>query len=48
VGEDESLADTRARVCTVLGRLLATTEERALSEHDAFSADEAGPAVPAA
>jgi hypothetical protein len=40
VGEDESLADTRARVCSVLGRLLATTEERALAEHDAFAADE--------
>lgn len=40
VGEDEPLATTRARVCTVLGRLLAATEERALAEHDAFAADE--------
>ena len=42
VGEDESLADTRARVCSVLGRLLATPAiaERPLSEHDAFAADE--------
>ena len=40
VGDDESLADTRARVCSVLGRLLAATDERALSEHDAFAADE--------
>ncbi|MDQ2701543.1 MAG: CHASE2 domain-containing protein [Pseudomonadota bacterium] len=42
VGEDESLADTRARVCTVLGRLLAapTIAERPLSDHDAFAGDE--------
>lgn len=42
VGEDESLADTRARVCTVLGRLLAapTVAERPLADHDAFAADE--------
>ena len=42
VGEDESLADTRARVCSVLGRLLATPAiaERPLSEHDAFAGDE--------
>ncbi len=40
VGEDETLAETRARVCNVLGRLLAATDERALSEHDAFAADE--------
>jgi CHASE2 domain-containing sensor protein len=40
VGEDEALADTRARVCSVLGRLLAATDERPLSDHDAFSADE--------
>jgi hypothetical protein len=40
VGEDEPLAATRARVCSVLGRLLAATEERPLSDHDAFAADE--------
>ena len=40
VGDDEPLAVTRARVCSVLGRLLAATEERSLSEHDAFAADE--------
>lgn len=40
VGDDEPLADTRARVCSVLGRLLAATEERPLSDHDAFAADE--------
>jgi CHASE2 domain-containing sensor protein len=40
VGDDEPLAETRARVCSVLGRLLATTDERSLAEHDAFSADE--------
>lgn len=42
VGEDEPLAETRARVCSVLGRLLASTEERPLSDHDAFAADETG------
>jgi CHASE2 domain-containing sensor protein len=40
VGDDEPLATTRARVCSVLGRLLAATDERSLSEHDAFAADE--------
>jgi CHASE2 domain-containing sensor protein len=42
VGDDEPLAATRARVCSVLGRLLALTpgDERPLSDHDAFSADE--------
>jgi hypothetical protein len=40
VGDDEPLATTRARVCSVLGRLLAATEERSLAEHDAFAADE--------
>ena len=40
VGDDETLAQTRARVCSVLGRLLALTDERALSAHDAFAADE--------
>jgi hypothetical protein len=40
VGDDESLGDTRARVCSVLGRLLASTDERPLSEQDAFAADE--------
>jgi len=46
VGEDEPLADTRARVCSVLGRLLAATGERALSDQDAFAADEEVPAPP--
>lgn len=45
VGDDEPLADTRARVCSVLGRLLAATEERPLSEYDAFAGDE-DPAAP--
>jgi hypothetical protein len=27
-------------VCSVLGRLLAATGERPLSDHDAFAADE--------
>ncbi|MDG6349416.1 CHASE2 domain-containing protein [Luteimonas sp. 8-5] len=42
VGDDESLSDTRARVCSVLGRLLATPAiaERPLSDHDAFAGDE--------
>lgn len=48
VGDDESLADTRARVCSVLGRLLASTDERPLSEQDAFAADEDNVPPPAA
>jgi CHASE2 domain-containing sensor protein len=40
VAVDESTAQTRARVCAVLGRLLASTDERALSAHDSFSADD--------
>ena len=40
VAGDESIAQTRARVSRVLGRLLASTDERALSAHDAFAADE--------
>jgi hypothetical protein len=48
VGDDESLADTRARVCSVLGRLLASTDERPLSEQDAFAADEDSVPPPAA
>ena len=40
VTADESIAATRARVCAVLGRLLQSHDERALSLHDAFSADE--------
>jgi CHASE2 domain-containing sensor protein len=48
VGDDESLADTRARVCSVLGRLLASTDERPLSEQDAFAADEDSIPPPAA
>ena len=44
VGGDESLEDTRMRVCRVLGRLLAAgdEDERPLSALDAFSADEQG------
>ena len=37
---DESLEDTRMRVCRVLGQLLAAEEERPLSALDAFAADE--------
>jgi hypothetical protein len=40
VADDESIAQTRARVCAVLGRLLCSTEERPLSALDAFAADE--------
>ena len=40
---NEPIADTRARVSHMLGRLLASTEERPLSAHDSFSADETGP-----
>ncbi|MFC7300761.1 CHASE2 domain-containing protein [Cognatiluteimonas weifangensis] len=40
VAQDEPIAQTRARVCSVLGRLLASSDERALSAHDAFAADE--------
>ena len=40
VAADESTAQTRARVCAVLGRLLASTDERPLSAHDSFSADD--------
>jgi hypothetical protein len=38
--EDEPISDTRARVSHMLGRVLASTDERPLSAHDAFSADE--------
>jgi len=38
--DDETLAQTRARTCAVLGRLLQSTDERPLSMRDAFSADE--------
>ena len=41
--EDEPITDTRARVSRMLGRLLASTDERPLSAQDAFSADETGP-----
>jgi CHASE2 domain-containing sensor protein len=41
--EDEPISETRARVSHMLGRLLASTDERPLSAHDAFSADETGP-----
>jgi CHASE2 domain-containing sensor protein len=37
---DEPIAATRARVCAVLGRLLQGRDERPLSLHDAFAADE--------
>lgn len=47
VGDDESIAETRARVCSVLGQLLASTNERSLAEQDAFAADE-GSTPPAA
>ena len=40
VAADEPIAQTRARVCAVLGRLLASTNERPLSAHDSFSADD--------
>jgi CHASE2 domain-containing sensor protein len=40
VAADESIAQTRARVCAVLGRLLCSTDERPLSAQDAFAADE--------
>lgn len=40
VAVDEPLAATRARVCAVLGRLLQSQDERPLSLHDAFAADE--------
>jgi CHASE2 domain-containing sensor protein len=40
VDADESLEDTRMRVCRVLGELLASGDERPLSALDAFSADE--------
>jgi CHASE2 domain-containing sensor protein len=44
--ENEAIADTRARVSQMLGRLLASTDERPLSAHDSFSADETGPSPP--
>ena len=40
VAEDEPLADTRARVCAVLGTLLQSRDERPLALQDAFAADE--------
>ena len=40
VADDETLAQTRARTCAVLGRLLQSRDERPLSMRDAFSADE--------
>ena len=42
VSEDEPIDKTRARVCAVLGRLLASDDERPLSLHDAFAGDEPG------
>jgi CHASE2 domain-containing sensor protein len=44
VAEDETIAQTRARICAVLGRLLQSQDERPLAMRDPFSADE--PAVP--
>jgi len=43
VAADEPIAATRARVCAVLGRLLQSQDERPLSLHDAFAADEPAP-----
>jgi CHASE2 domain-containing sensor protein len=40
VAADEPIAATRARVCAVLGHLLQAQDERPLSLHDAFAADE--------
>lgn len=53
VAQDEPIAQTRARVCSVLGRLLASSDERPLSAHDSFSADDSpgqlrGAAAPSA
>ena len=45
--ENEPITDTRARVSRMLGRLLASTDERPLSAHDSFAADENGPQGPA-
>ncbi|MFL6592505.1 MAG: CHASE2 domain-containing protein [Luteimonas sp.] len=45
VAADEPMAQTRARVCAVLGRLLQSSDERPLSLHDAFAADESANAV---
>jgi len=44
---NEPIADTRARVSHMLGKLLASTDERPLSAHDSFSADETAAAPPA-
>jgi hypothetical protein len=43
---NEPIADTRARVSHMLGQLLASTEERPLSAHDSFAADESPAAAP--
>jgi CHASE2 domain-containing sensor protein len=40
VADDEPIAQTRARTCAVLGRLLQSQDERPLSMRDPFSADE--------
>jgi adenylate cyclase len=42
VAVDETTAQTRARVCAVLGRLLQSQDERPLAMRDPFSADEPG------
>ena len=44
--ENEPISDTRARVSHMLGRLLASTDERPLSAQDSFAADETGPQAP--
>jgi CHASE2 domain-containing sensor protein len=43
---NEPIAETRARVSHMLGQLLASTEERPLSAHDSFAADESPAAAP--
>jgi CHASE2 domain-containing sensor protein len=43
--EDEPIAQTRARVSRMLGQLLASGDERRLSLHDAFAANEIGTSV---
>jgi hypothetical protein len=40
VADDETIAQTRARTCAVLGRLLQSQDERPRSMRDPFSADE--------
>lgn len=40
VAEDEPIEATRARICAVLGRLLASNDERALSDQNSFAASD--------